>query len=53
MWKLIKVIYKGTFKTELPDQFNGNDTLISDRNEINNKFNEYFINIGPKLADKI
>ena len=37
----------------VPDHFNENDTLITDRNEISNKFNEYFINIGPKLADKI
>ena len=53
-WKLInEVINKGTFKTELPDHFNENDRLITNRSEISNKFNEYFINIGPKLADKI
>ena len=38
---------------ELPDHFNENDRLITNRSEISNKFNEYFINIGPKLADKI
>ena len=38
---------------ELPDNFKEDDILISDPVEISNKFNEYFINIGPKLADKI
>ena len=48
-----RVINKGTFQTELPDHVNENDRLLTDRSEISNKFNEYFINIGPKLADKI
>lgn len=38
---------------ELPDNFKQNETLISDPVEISNKFNEYFINVGPKLADRI
>ena len=27
--------------------------IITDPNEIANNFNEYFVNVGPKLADKI
>ena len=38
---------------ELSDYFEENEHLISDPAEISNKFNEYFINIGPKLAEKI
>ena len=53
-WKLIKeVINKNKVKMELPDNFKQNETLISDPVEISNKFNEYFINVGPKLADRI
>ena len=53
-WKLIKeILNKNKFKMELPDNFKEDDILISDPVEISNKFNEYFINIGPKLADKI
>ena len=38
---------------ELSDYFKVNETVISDPVEISNKFNEYFINVGPKLAEKI
>ena len=38
---------------ELSDYFKVNETVISDSVEISNKFNEYFINVGPKLAEKI
>ena len=54
LWKLInEVINKSKLKPELPDCFLGNETLISDPTEITNKFNEYFVNVGPKLARKI
>ena len=33
--------------------FNLNNKVASDKEEIVNKFNEYFVNIGPTLADKI
>ena len=26
--------------------------IITDPNEIANNFNEYFVNVGPKLAEK-
>ena len=38
---------------ELSDYFKVNETVISDSVEISNTFNEYFINVGPKLAEKI
>ena len=38
---------------ELSDYFKENETIISDVVEISNKFNEYFINVGPKLAERI
>lgn len=38
---------------ELSDHFKVNETMTSDPVEISNKFNEYFINVGPKLAERI
>ena len=53
-WKLInEVINKNQLKPELQDCFVQNETLISDPTEISNKFNEYFVNVGPNLASKI
>ena len=53
-WKLIKeVINKNKVKMELSDHFKVNETMTSDPVEISNKFNEYFINVGPKLAERI
>ena len=52
-WKLInEVINKNKLKPELQDCFVQNETLISDSTEISNKFNEYFVNVGPNLARK-
>ena len=38
---------------ELSDYFKENETIISDPVEISNKFNEHFITVGPKLAERI
>ena len=54
LWKLInEVINRNKLKSELPDHFKENETVITDPAEISNKFNEYFINVGPNLASKI
>jgi len=47
LWKLInEVINRNKLTSKLPDHF-------KDSTEISNKFNEYFINVGPNLASKI
>ena len=53
-WHLInEVINKQkTYKT-LPNSFTYNNNEITDPYEIAKKFNEYFANVGPKLAEKI
>lgn len=52
--KLInEVINKNKPKPELPDCFIASNTLITDTIEISNRFNEYFINVGPNLAAEI
>lgn len=37
----------------MPDSFKENKEIFSQPQEIANLFNEYFINVGPSLADKI
>ena len=50
-------IYKRDFTTEktqkLPIEFIWNDRIIPDLDEIANKFNTYFINIGHSLSEQI
>ena len=38
---------------ELPDNIKENESLITNKVQISNKFNEYFVNVGPNLANKI
>ena len=37
----------------MPDSFNRNGTIVSNQKEIANNLNEYFVNVGPRLAKKI
>ena len=55
MWRsLNEIIKKKPQKCDYPEQFKCEDgSVISNKNEISNKFNEYFVNVGPKLAEKI
>ena len=54
-WKLInEIINKKRSRSELPDSFKEDeDTIISHPEQIADKFNEYFVNVGPNLAEKI
>ena len=45
-WALIKETLQQKKKHELPAEFIWNDRIITDLDEIANKFNTYFINIG-------
>ena len=40
-------------KTDLSNTFKNNDEIVSDPETIANKFNEYFVNVGVSLANKI
>ena len=53
-WGLIKTIInrKGTSKVK-SNSFNHNGRDISNPTEISNKFNDFFINVGPTLAKSI
>ena len=51
--KINEIINKDKKKKNFPEQFLIDDKLISDKSMITNKFNQYFVEIGPKLAEKI
>ena len=56
IWKtLSNILNKKTKKTNLPKQFadNTSSSTIHVPIKIENKFNDYFVNIGPNLAKKI
>ena len=53
-WKLIKaIIGKNKSKPQPCKQFEIDDSIINDPNQITNKFNKYFVGIGSALANKI
>ena len=50
---VIKHILNKNGTSSITQLFNLNTKVTSDKEEIVNKFNEYFLNIDPTLADKI
>ena len=52
-WILIKETLQQKKRQELPTEFIWNDRIITDLDEIANKFNTYFINIGHSLSEQI
>ena len=52
-WKEINSIL-GSGKRHLPQcKFQSESGVVTDPQEISNKFNEFFVNVGPKLASEI
>ena len=51
-WKTIKLVLN-SHNSPLNDTFIINNKSTTDKSVIANKFNEYFVNIGPSLANKI
>lgn len=52
-WRLINIAIKSKSKLESPNCFKINNEIITDNGEIANEFNNFFINIGDKLAAQI
>ena len=53
-WSTINDLVKDkAISSVYPEFFLLDNTKLSDKKDIANKFNEYFINIGPHLAEKI
>ena len=53
-WKTInELLNKTKRKSKLPTSFSDNEKKIDAPKEIADKFNDYFVNVGPSLAKKI
>jgi len=53
-WSTINsLLGKGKKNGQLPESFNFNNTDVTDKSVIANEFNNFFTNIGPKLASEI
>jgi len=53
-WKIIKdVVNKKQNDFSIPDSFKYESRILQNPDEISNKFNEFFVSIGPKLDAKI
>ena len=53
-WSTInEALNKNVNSKEFPTHFKLGNHLISDRREIANQFNSFFVNIGPSLSNKI
>ena len=53
-WSIIKDILNQNRRNRIQDKFKLSDgSVTTDKQEISDKFNEYFINVGPNLARKI
>ena len=52
-WKIIKEIIGHEVPKEYPDYFMSYDEMISEDQLIADRFNEFFVNIGPSLAYNI
>ena len=52
-WKIIKGIIDKAGNTSIQSTFLKNDKIISDKKEISEGFNDFFVNMGPNLSKKI
>ena len=52
-WKILNETLSRNTKKQIRQEFSINNQLVSDPEVIANSFNEYFVSIGRKLAEKI
>ena len=52
-WRILKQVINKKKDTSSCSKFQVNQEITTDKTKIANGFNQYFINIGPTLADKI
>ena len=52
-WNIINSLLNRKSSKASPNFFCHNDTLITNRTDISNHFNDYFINVAKNLADRI
>lgn len=52
-WQIIKGLINSEQVSKQIGEIRIDDVTVTDKNKIANKFNDYFVNIGPQLANKI
>jgi hypothetical protein len=54
-WKILNSVIKrnGSASVSQEKFLNNENKIISDKKDIVNEFNEFFVNVGPDLAKKI
>ena len=53
-WKILNsIIRKGQKFTSFPDSFENNGATLKNKTDIANGFNDFFVKVGPNLAEKI
>lgn len=53
LWKVLNNIIRNEKSKGYPQYFMNNDKTIDNMNEVVNGFNDFFVNVGPKLAEEI
>ena len=52
-WQILKMIINKKKSSPVCTKFKCNDTIVSDKNEIAEKINKFFVNVGATLAAAI
>ena len=52
-WSIIRSVINNCKPSKLNESFLYNNSVITDKNEVANKFNDYFVNVGKTLAAQI
>ena len=52
-WEILKDVINKKKKIDLPDKFNIDDDMVTDKLEIALNFNNFYVNIGKKLSSDI
>lgn len=52
-WRILKVVLNHQAGNHVNIPLKINETLIDDPNIISNEFNDYFVSIGPKMAESV
>ena len=53
MWSVIRSVINNCKPSKLNESFTYNNTVITDKKTVSNKFNDYFVNVGKTLAEQI
>ena len=52
-WSIIRSVINNCKPSKSNESFLYNNSIITDKNEVSNEFNDYFVNVGKTLAAQI